>query len=413
MFSFTSGLFAELTKQQLWAISLTGIISEANRSNRNTLNAGEMNEQNKKTWLGVLKKDWNINNREELLQTLETMENNGYAAALKYIQQIVREIINTNNDFSIINFNRYKLTQRQYNYLKFIVLNWNIFNNRTILAWDLGRNISLCRWAYDVGFLSEEESWEKIMYYAKKLQLFYNSWEEYGYDYYMGRIFWASGSGEDVTYLIQTDTIYKKLITGYWNHLAWYTKLDDSNQDLPIQTILYKTSADNNGQLQFYTNDSRYYNKFTNHFINNPNDDKNVYQGRLKKLSGHEDYGFGILFCVDDTNKNDIEYYRLFITIEGRFTIQKKVGSGWVDPPVGWTTAPALKRGYSVFNHIKVVRMDNDSLATFMIYFNDTLAITFDDAAPVNGTGAGLVVSVNTAEKELFPNIPVDVRFDY
>ncbi|MDR2176588.1 MAG: DUF1266 domain-containing protein, partial [Treponema sp.] len=74
-------------------------------------------------------------------------------------------------------------------------MNWNIFNDRNILAWDLGRNIALCRWGYDVGFLSEEEAWEKIMYYAKLIQPLYKSWEEYGYDYYMGRVFWASGFG--------------------------------------------------------------------------------------------------------------------------------------------------------------------------------------------------------------------------
>jgi hypothetical protein len=415
-FFFNSILFSELTRRQLWAISLTGIMTEINKSNRNTLNAGQMNEKNTESWLETLRRDWGINNREELLQTLDKTENNGHAAALKFIQQIVRETINERGqDFSIINiYNKHQLSSRQYNYLKFTVLNWNRFNNRTILAWDLGRNISLCRWGYDTGFLTEDEAWEKIMYYAKKIQLFYNSWEEYGYDYYMGRVFWASGFGDDITYLLQTDPVYKKLMTGYWNNLEWYTKLDPSNHDLndepPIRTISYEAPADNDGKLQFCTNDSKYYDKYINHFINDSNEDQNIYQGRVKKVSGHENYGFGILFCADENNKN---YYRLFITIEGRFTIQKRTETGWLDPPIKWTTSPYIIKGYNVYNHIRVVRTVNDNIAAFEIYFNDSLAATFVDTTPFGGVKAGLVVSVNTVEKELFPNIPVDIRFDY
>jgi hypothetical protein len=414
IFFHTSGLFAELTKQQQWAIALTGIMTERNRSSRNTLNADEINEQNKAKWLETLRRDWSINNREELLEMLEKMENNGNAATLKYVKQIIINEINENNNFSIIGlYNKYQLTSIHYNYLKFIVLNWPQFNNRTILAWDLGRNISLCRWGYSAGFLSEEESWERIMHYAKKIQLFYNSWEEYGYDYYMGQIFWASGSGSDIYYLIQTDPIYKKLIRGYWNHLAWYTNLGDTNQDLSIRTIYYQAPGDNDGGLQFYTNDSKYYDRYMNYFLNNLNDDKNVYQCRLKKISGHEDYGFGILFCADDSDKTNISYYRLFITAEGRFTVQKRLGGEWTEPLVRWTASSFLKKGYDEYNYVKVVKADTDDSATFTIYFNDSLAVTFEDSTPLNGIRAGLVVSVNTSEKELFPNIPVDVRFDY
>jgi hypothetical protein len=222
-------VFAELTSEQLWAIALTGIMSERNNSNHTTLESNDMNEKNKKIWLEVLRRDWSINNREELLQTLENMENDGHAASLKFIKEIIQETIQDKGEFSIITiYNKYQLNSRQYNYLKFTILNWNRFSDRTILSWDWGRNISLCRWGYDVGFLTEEEAWEKIMYYAKKIQPLYSSWEEYGYDYYMGRVFWVSGFGEDVAYLLQTNPIYNKLIgeSGYWHHLKWNIVLE-------------------------------------------------------------------------------------------------------------------------------------------------------------------------------------------
>jgi hypothetical protein len=221
---------AELTQEQLWAIALTGIMTEVNKNSHHTLNFSELNERNKNSWLETLRRDWGINNREELLQTLAKMEHNGHASALKSTQQIIRETMTEENgSFNIIDvYKKYQLNSKQYNYLKFTIMNWNIFNNRSILAWDLGRNIALCRWGYDVGFLTEEEAWDKIMYYAKMIQPLYKSWEEYGYDYYMGRVFWSSGFGDDMAYLLRTHQIYQKLIggSGHWHNREWNIDLN-------------------------------------------------------------------------------------------------------------------------------------------------------------------------------------------
>jgi hypothetical protein len=217
-------IFAELSKEQLWAIALTGIMTERNECNHNTLESNERNTRNRNTWRNTLSRDWDVHNKEELLETLETMENDGHAASLKFVQNIVRDTLQENASFSIMAmYNQYRLSSRQYNYLKFLIPNWDLFNSRTILAWDLGRNIALCRWGYDAGFLTEQEAWTKIMYYAKKIQPLYQSWEEYGFDYYMGRVFWASGFGEDINYLLETDPIYRKLTgeSGYWHNLEW------------------------------------------------------------------------------------------------------------------------------------------------------------------------------------------------
>ena len=190
-----------------------------------------MNKRN--VWLEVLRRDWGINNRDELLETLNQMENNGHASYLKLIQQIISEeivsvtrkeenvLINTKKDM-------HELTARCCNYLYFVHSNWDKFRNRTILAWDLGRNIALCRWGYDAGFFTEEEAWEKIMYYAKLIQPLYCSWEEYGYDYYMGRVFWASGFGEEAKYDKDTYLIYQTLINGkgLWHNLEWNIDLN-------------------------------------------------------------------------------------------------------------------------------------------------------------------------------------------
>lgn len=218
-------LFAELSEGRRWAIALTGIMTEINHDSHDTLNFDVLTEANKRNYQELLRRDWGIITREELLETMTAMELNGHAASLAF----VKKIISGNRDFSFNSiFNKFQLSARQYNYLKFTIANWGHYAARTILAWDLGRNIALCRWGYDTGLLTEDEAWEKIMYYARKVQGLYNSWAEYGLDYYLGRIFWASGFGGEMDYFLKTDEVYQKLMGqgGYWNSLEWKVNLD-------------------------------------------------------------------------------------------------------------------------------------------------------------------------------------------
>jgi hypothetical protein len=218
-------LFAELNEARRWAIALSGIMTELHHASHETLNFRELNGVNKKNYLDLLSRDWGITTREELLETITVTELNGSAAALGFIKKIIAE----NTDYSFITvFNQFQLTARQYNYLKFAAVNWEHYYNRSILAWDLGRIIALCRWGYEVGFLGEEEAWEKIMYYARKIQSLYSSWAEYGLDYFFGRIFWASGSGSEMDYFLTTDEVYQRLLSegGHWSNLNWQVDPD-------------------------------------------------------------------------------------------------------------------------------------------------------------------------------------------
>ena len=219
-----------LPREKLWALALTGFLTINNSDQHDLLGFNDVNENNRRIYLELLRRDWGVNNREELLNTIRNTENNGHAAALRNIKNIIQKRMDTGGDFSINSiYYEYNLNSRNYNYLKFVAANWNIYRNRTILGWDLGRIIALCRWGYSVGFLTEEEAWEKIMNYAKKIQPMYQSWDDFGYDYYMGRVFWASGFGDDINYLIQTDRLYRNLLgeQGYWTRFEWNINLEE------------------------------------------------------------------------------------------------------------------------------------------------------------------------------------------
>jgi hypothetical protein len=414
-FIFNSLLFAELTKTQMWAISLTGIMTETNRSYRNSLNASTMDETGRNIWLEVLRRDWGITTREELLETLDIMESDGHAASFREIQEIIYEIKNGGTGVEVIDIlSKFGWDQVKIKRLNFVITNWDQYQNRTIKSWDLGRNISLCRWGYNVGFITYDEAWEKIFHYASIIKLLYNSWEEYGYDYMMGRLFWASGFGEEERYLARTEPVYKQLLNSYWSWIDWKIDLNQSEKYIPVNTIRFLKPDDNDGTLQYMTNDPVFYDRFYFNYSLNPNTNPNIYECRIKKISGSEVYGYGILFFVDDADKNNVSYYRLFITVNGMFAVAKRIGNAWsASTPVPWRNSQFIKTGFDVYNTIRVERADNENGAAFRIFFNDNHAITFNDNNPINGTKAGLVVSVNIMEMEQFPFVPVDVRFDW
>jgi hypothetical protein len=413
---FNSLLFAELTRAQMWAISLTGIMTEINSSNRNTLHASTMDERGRNTWLTVLRRDWGITTREQLLETLERMENGGHAASFREIQQIISEVNSVSTEAETVAvLARYTWDQTKLNRFNYTWNNWHQYHNRTIKAWDLGRNISLCRWGYNVGFITEDEAWKKIMYYASLIQSLYSSWEEYGYDYYMGRIFWASGFREEESYLASTEPVYRRLINSYWGGwLDWYIDLDQPETSVPVNTIRFLRPNDNDGSAQYWNNDPALYDMSSFHYMQNRNADPDVFECRVKKISGRDTNGYGMLFCVDNTGSNNVSFYRLSISVNGRFHVQKRVVGTWTTM-LSWRNSSFLITGYNVYNTLRVVRTDNKDGdgASFKIFLNGNYAAIFDDDSPLKGSRIGMTASTDVMEKEQFPHIPVDIRYEY
>ena len=412
-----SFLFAELTKAQLWAISLTGIMTEVNSSYRNSLNTHPMNESGKNASLVLLNHDWEIFTREELFETLDSLENGGHAAAFREIQEIINEIIEAGNNeaaiYAVLNKQEWDITKA--NRFRYVINNWDKYQYRTIKAWDLGRSISLCRWGYNAGFITEEEAWKRIFHIAGLIQPLYRSWEEYGYDYYRGRLFWASSFGEEESYLQRTEPIYRKLLNSYWSWLDWNVDLEAEEEDVPIIKGGFLTPDDNDGTLRFITNNPSTYDKYTWYSVLNPNPDTVpiVYELEAKKISGNDAYEYGMLFCLDETRNSDADYYRLFINVNGGFTVQKRTDGRWAARPVSWRNSPFLKTGFGVYNTIRIERTDNINGADFKIFINGNLAASFFDDSPINSTNFAPVVSISIMEREQFPNIPVDIRFRY
>jgi hypothetical protein len=98
---------------------------------------------------------------------------------------------------------------------------------KTLLAWDFSRYIALCRWGYLVGYISEEEAWEKIMPAARILRSHFASWQEFGENYLLGREYWSYE--RTVANGGQYRQVFSKLLkdpTSPWNVCPWNTDLE-------------------------------------------------------------------------------------------------------------------------------------------------------------------------------------------
>lgn len=89
---------------------------------------------------------------------------------------------------------------------------------KSLLGWDYSRYISLCRWRYPVGYLSREEAWDHIMPVARTLQNTFDSWQQLGENYLIGREFWSLEETRKNGHLYAA--AYQKLLNdqgGPWN----------------------------------------------------------------------------------------------------------------------------------------------------------------------------------------------------
>ena len=171
-----------------------------------------------------------------------------------------------------------------------------------------------------------------------------------------------------------------------------------------IEIITIMWEEDENGYLQFCTNDPNYYNYYfyawdTESF----KDPMTVVVGEIKKISGYEYGGYGMLFCFQDENN----FYLVLIDTMGYYTIWERNNGDWIEH-IPWEYSSYLKKGYNIINKLNIEY--NHDHNSFTISFNDVTQTTIYDSSFSGGCLGGFV-EVYGEKEENFPDTPVDVRF--
>jgi tetratricopeptide (TPR) repeat protein len=240
--------------QKMWALSTCAIINESNNERHDLLGGCLRTKKKIESWKKSLKKWWGVNCREDLLNTLDNLEKNGHSQQFKALGNYISSLTSD----QLLAFQvRYSNQPEQANKIRIVLEHYHLFGEKSLLGWDLSRYISLCGWGYVVGYLSEDEAWEKLMPVAIRLQQSFDSWEDFGLNYTVGREFWSYNiklkEGQ------KRRAIYKKMCTSLessWNIVPWDLDLtpgfDDNtavyenvfrNDDVEVLLRKAKTSA--------------------------------------------------------------------------------------------------------------------------------------------------------------------------
>lgn len=215
-------------EQKMWALATSAILTESNGCRHDILGGNEHTPEMINAWLKVLSEWWDINNRAELLESLSWIEEEGHRSEFDKIMYDIESA--TPQQFSEL---RVKLRddpelQRQ---MDVVLNNCDKLGKKSIIAWDYARYVSLCRWGYLVGFITEDEAWQRIMPAANLMQNTFESWEDLGNDYLIGREFWSPSQTDASGDIMQQS--YQKLLTdpaSPWLQIAWDMDLTPPNQ---------------------------------------------------------------------------------------------------------------------------------------------------------------------------------------
>lgn len=111
-----------------------------------------------------------------------------------------------------------------------------------ITAWDLGRYMNMCIWGVRAHFLTEEEAWNYLLPMARLIQKSYNSWSQFADDYVLGRTYWSAAYMQEDRSRI--NAALKTLLSpeGVWTNMPWSAPLGDGPvADDPVANLLNPT----------------------------------------------------------------------------------------------------------------------------------------------------------------------------
>jgi len=212
--------------QKQWTLTTTSLLTEINRRSHFILTEYTATNSDE---VASLRKWWNINNRHDLLKTLQWIEEGGHRKSYDDCVKTLREhgqLTPPPETFYAVDVSM--IPNRQERTLAVVRIIHARFDKKGLVGWDFSRYVSLCRWGAHAGYLTEEEAWKKIMPAARLLQSTFQSWEELAYNYRLGRLYWSPM--KDETKLINAQD---KLRTAYyspWAGLPWQTNLLPSQQ---------------------------------------------------------------------------------------------------------------------------------------------------------------------------------------
>ena len=220
--SITEGRYQEVPQDvKAWALSCVSLLWERNHDRHDSLAGEVLTDRNMQVRRKFISEEWGIESRADLLDSLRWINEGGHRRSFEDWSQYIGDmsewryaLVQIGNVMNANRLCKIKVVRKYYKEL----------GDKGILGWDYSRYIALCRWGHEAGYISEDEAWRLIMPVAWRLQEMFESWEDLGRNYLIGREFW--GGGADSTH--KFEDAYQRLIdmpSSPWNRYDWYMDL--------------------------------------------------------------------------------------------------------------------------------------------------------------------------------------------
>lgn len=191
-----------------WYLAIGDSLFYTNREALTSLSSARPAENN----ANILRNFWKIENRGQLLFTLNWLKYEGHS------QELIRK-------------HRFKTLSKEQTLL--IEQYPHLLTHQGLVAWDYGRYSSLVRWAHTAGYVDALEAWELLEEIRPRLQSLYASWKEYITNYFYGRAFYDHNDPKQNIANSRTADFLLNNPFSRWHAIDWHTQDTSIPNDVP------------------------------------------------------------------------------------------------------------------------------------------------------------------------------------
>lgn len=149
--------------QMEWALTMNSIVMRTNEWKLNIIGGGFKEQEYISKVDKILRNGWKVYDRTSALEAISFLKLEGER---KDYDDLLKKFLAGENE----NNSRFE----------FIKNNHEEIGNKSLIAYDYSRIVTIAGLSYNMGYLSYEEAWTEIMNAAKVVQGKYSTWEEYG-----------------------------------------------------------------------------------------------------------------------------------------------------------------------------------------------------------------------------------------
>jgi hypothetical protein len=171
-----------------WGLAASALLTTFNGGQNDLLGTLPPTAQNVRDEKNALADWWGVENRKDLLDMLVWIDQGGQRKNWEEMAAYIAGLSSGELSDFVAKASANAELKHQVEMVQHYAPE---FGKKSLLGWDYARYISLCRWGYLCGYITEKEAWDHIMPVAAMLQKTFTSWADLGQNYLIGREFWS------------------------------------------------------------------------------------------------------------------------------------------------------------------------------------------------------------------------------